>query len=209
MPRQYKSLSEETRQKISIARKEYYKTHIPWNSGKHLSLDTKIKIGLAHKGKNISYEQRLKLSKALKGTSPWIKGRNHTELSKRKISEAAKKMWQEKREKLIESHSGKHNSRWKGGKRKTGNGYIEILNHAHPYANEEGYIAEHRIVIEKIIGRYLLTTEVVHHLGEKDDNRPQMLMAFINHSAHKRFENNPKNIKAEEIIFDGRLFISS
>jgi hypothetical protein len=32
---------------------------------------------------------------------------------------------------------------------------------------------------------------------------PKMLMAFINDSAHKRFEHRGK-VKPEEIIFDGR-----
>ena len=64
---------------------------------------------------------------------------------------------------------------------------------------------EHRLVVERHLGRSLTKkVEVVHHLGEKDDNRPQMLMAFTSNSAHLRFHHNPKNVKPKEIIFDGR-----
>jgi hypothetical protein len=98
---------------------------------------------------------------------------------------------------------GDRHPNWKGGKRKFKN-YMTILMPQHPYARS-GYVFEHRLVIEKIIGRYLLPKEKVHHLGAKDDNRPHMLMAFVNHSAHIRFEQGGK-VKPEEIIFDGRKY---
>jgi len=53
--------------------------------------------------------------------------------------------------------------------------------------------------------RYLLPQEKCHHLNDiKDDNRPQNLMAFTSESAHQRFHHNPRNVKPEEIIWDGR-----
>jgi len=60
-------------------------------------------------------------------------------------------------------------------------------------------------LLKKHIKRYLTRKEVVHHLGERDDNRPHMLMAFTGISAHMRFHHNPNNVKPSEIIFDGRL----
>lgn len=97
-----------------------------------------------------------------------------------------------------------NNPNWKNGKITKTNGYIMIRNKEHPLCNCDGYIYEHRLAVETQIGRYLLQTEQVHHLGKKSDNRPQHLMAFINDYAHKRFHKNPKNVKPEEIIFDGR-----
>ena len=99
--------------------------------------------------------------------------------------------------------TGKNNPLWKGGKTKR-DGYIFIRKPNHPFANGCGYVREHRLVVEKQIGRYLLPKEKTHHLGAKDDNKPQMLMAFVSHSAHRRFHHNPKNVKLSEIIFDGR-----
>ena len=100
---------------------------------------------------------------------------------------------------------GKNNGRWKGGIRKHSDGYIETKNRFHPFCYSDGYVLEHRIIIEKQINRYLLKNEHVHHLGKKNDNRPHMLMAFVSNSAHQRFHKNPNNVKPEEIIFDGRL----
>jgi hypothetical protein len=97
---------------------------------------------------------------------------------------------------------GNNNPSWKNGKYKHSQGYIFIYQPEHPFASKN-HILEHRLVVEKQIGRYLLPKEKVHHLGKKDDNRPCMLMAFINQSAHIRFERHCI-VKLHEIIFDGR-----
>jgi DNA-directed RNA polymerase subunit RPC12/RpoP len=49
----------------------------------------------------------------------------------------------------------------------------------HPYANLKGYGAQHRLVAEKMIGRFLLQAEHVHHINEiKTDNRKENLMVL-------------------------------
>lgn len=96
-------------------------------------------------------------------------------------------------------------ARWKGGRNNTTEGYVLIYKPNHPNHNNGAYVLEHRFIIEQQIGRYLTQAERVHHLGEKDDNRPEKLMAFSSNSAHIRFEKNPNNVNQKEIIFDGRL----
>ncbi len=84
--------------------------------------------------------------------------------------------------KLTEEHKKKlYDASFKGGRVKIA-GYIYILSPGHPNAGfrngtrGSGYVAEHRLVMEKVLGRYLKSNELVHHKnGVKDDNRPENL----------------------------------
>ena len=81
--------------------------------------------------------------------------------------------------------SEKHPS-WKGGKWIDKLGYIYVSARNHPNKVHNGYIFEHRLVVEKKIGRYLRQDEHIHHLnGIKDDNRPENL-AITNNKDHDR-----------------------
>jgi hypothetical protein len=50
---------------------------------------------------------------------------------------------------------GKNSLWWKGGIAKTELGYILIEAKEHPYVKANGYVLEHRLVMEKHLGRYL------------------------------------------------------
>lgn len=64
---------------------------------------------------------------------------------------------------------------WKGGIRRAG-GYVSIYMPDHPDAGKDGCVREHRLVMEKIVGRRLIKDETVHHRnGVRDDNRPENL----------------------------------
>lgn len=87
---------------------------------------------------------------------------------------------------------GENNPKWNDGKCTHWSGYILIASPGHPYAENRGYVREHRLVMEKHIGRYLLPKEDIHHLNEdKTDNRIENLVLFKNRSEHiKMFHSN-------------------
>lgn len=97
---------------------------------------------------------------------------------------------------------GEKSLSWNGGKyTSTESGYVHIYSPEHPYIGKRPYIREHRLVVEKQLGRFLLPTERVHHINKnKKDNRIENLIVFNSESAHQRFHNNPKNVDPQEII---------
>jgi hypothetical protein len=88
---------------------------------------------------------------------------------------------------------GKDNPAWKGGKTIDANGYVLVKVPDHPFANHQGYIFEHRLIMEKMIGRHLDLEEVIHHINNiPDDNREENLRLFSNNSEHISFHEKGK-----------------
>jgi len=56
----------------------------------------------------------------------------------------------------------------------------------HPYANNRGYVLRSRYVMEQVLGRYLKSSEHVHHInGNQEDDRPENL-ELTTRSKHAR-----------------------
>ena len=133
-------------------------------------------------GQHHSTETKNRISEALKKV-------DHSYFIGRKVSNIAK-------DKIRESKKGDKNPRWNGGKL-VSHGYVFILMPSHPHSTKTGYIREHRIIMEKHLGRYLKQNEVVHHInGVRNDNRIENLEIF-DKKVHDRLEtkkrwlNNP------------------
>lgn len=87
---------------------------------------------------------------------------------------------------FFRSVRGSTHHNWKGGRLIDGSSYIRILEPDNPHANRHGYVLEHRLLMEKHIGRYLDPKEVVHHInGNKQDNRIENLQLMKNLSEHR------------------------
>ena len=87
-------------------------------------------------------------------------------------------------------------------------GYImrKVMNH--PFANKRGYVPEHRLIMEKHLGRFLIPRkEFIHHINQvRDDNRLEnlKLQGSATHAkAHYTGERNPHGqFVANEPIFN-------
>jgi hypothetical protein len=113
-----------------------------------------------------------------------------------------------KNAKKLSNTFGENNPCWKGGRIKDGNGYIWIYYPNHPNRmKDRPYVYEHRLIMEKELGRYLKSNEIVHHInGIKNDNRIENLCLTIpkNHKTNTIVEILQKRIrKLEQIIKEG------
>jgi transposase-like protein len=78
---------------------------------------------------------------------------------------------------------------WRGGRTRDVDGYVLVKAHDHPFADNRGYVREHRLVMEKKLGRYLDPKEIVHHLdGVHDNNDPDNLEVYATNAEHLKEE---------------------
>lgn len=85
----------------------------------------------------------------------------------------------EARKKISEARKGRYAnpSAYGGHSKKKRDGYIRVYNPTHPFCSKDGYVMEHRLVMESHIGRYLNDGEEVHHINrDREDNRLENLM---------------------------------
>lgn len=114
----------------------------------------------------------------------------------RKIGKSRKgtKLSDKTKAKLSESHriSGI------GHKKVRTDGYIAIYFPDHPKSSKEGYIMEHVLVMEALIGRHLTDEECVHHIdGDRANNKKENLK-LTTKSEHMSYHSSERYRKNRE-----------
>ena len=129
--------------------------------------EARAKISAKLRGRKLSPEHRANLSAAM---TPERRAKIAAAMHGRVVS--------------VETRTKLAAASWKGGKT-TSRGHVLVLRKDHPFANATGYVQEHRLVMEGILGRCLTRGEQVHHLnGIKDDNRPENLAVLVATGPH-------------------------
>jgi hypothetical protein len=91
---------------------------------------------------------------------------------------------EEERERLKVANTGPNHWNWKGG-RYIRQGYVVVYLPDNPSSKADGYIFEHRLVMEQHLGRLLTSNETVHHKnGIKTDNRIENLELVSHNGPH-------------------------
>ena len=166
--------------------------------GSHQSPEAITKMRAANVGKKYGPEARANMSRSQLG-------RRHSEETKEKVRQAKLgkrhrpesilKMRRAARKRRL---NGSRNPNWRGGGRRVSSeGYVML---SFP---EGGRISEHRLVMEKKLGRRLRRGEIAHHInGNRQDNRPENLelMTASQHSKHHSHPFPPVSVEGRERI---------
>ena len=102
-----------------------------------------------------------------------------------------KKLSCETRKKISEAHR----NGGIGHKKIRADGYISIYFPDHPKASKDGYIMEHILVMEALIGRHLHENECVHHIDKNRQNNTKENLKLMTKSEHMSFHAKERHEK--------------
>jgi hypothetical protein len=129
------------------------------------------------------------------GKTTAVRGRDLRQGHTRSCGCLARELTSKRSAELLRRKSGSDSYAWKGGRTIGCGGYIKVYKPDHPRADSKGYIFEHILVAERLLGEYIPEGYVVHHLnGIRNDNREENLWIFPSQSAHMAHHQTLRNI---------------
>jgi uncharacterized protein (DUF1330 family) len=191
-----KHLSEATKIKISDIKKKQHKEH------PEILIKRNKQLGKARKGKNYEILFGSEKAKKIKEKKSESMKKVHAKHpvwahAKKNFSVAERKRRSDSMKKRLVKF-GKDNPAWKGG-RYLSKGYWHVRVQGHPQCSKNGYVREHRLVMEKHLGRYLQPEEHVHHIDfDKTNNAIENLLLIFN-KEHMNLHNNIEQLMGELI----------
>jgi DNA-binding transcriptional regulator LsrR (DeoR family) len=84
-------------------------------------------------------------------------------------------------------------------------GYRVVDAHGHPRAFDDHKVYEHTLVAERLIGRYLLKDEFVHHVDLDKQNNSENNLIVLNASEHMTHHRQLNQV-VSELIKDGIIY---
>ena len=115
------------------------------------------------------------------------------------VASQTNKKWGHVKGEPIRFIAGHHRrlNHYEVGKIKEGRGYLVVRIPDHPRADGRGYVKEQVLVMEKALGRLILSMEAIHHInGDKTDNSISNLMLFKTHGMHRSYHERLKAYSA-------------
>jgi len=113
----------------------------------------------------------------------------HAERMQGNLLFKGKKHTKEARQKISISQTGKNNSMWCGGIGIASGGYRMVYMPEHPFSDINGKVHEERMVMEKVLGRFLLPYETVHHINHIKTDNEICNLQVMSRKEHRQLHN--------------------
>jgi hypothetical protein len=85
-------------------------------------------------------------------------------------------------------------------------GYLTVYEPTHPYGGRNGRILEHRLVVERALGRHLMTNEHVDHIDQDKTNNDLSNLQVMSPTAHSQKTNADKERAKAKLLAELAAF---